>query len=281
VADRLTKGVATREVVELGGVRSAVTRPDIVNGVWVARCEDAQTPLDRLGQKSLENVDLVAHWLAAGGTLPQSPSDLAPVETGKRDQMSVLSVKDIWQRLQMEDDSRRLVVAPLLHAPKDSGIDLRLGTRFILFRRSGIATFDPLDLQNDPRSIQMYIELSRTERFVLHPQEVVLGATLEYLVMPNDVTGQVITRSSYGRLGLLSATAVQVHPQFHGCLTLELANLSTIPITLTPGERIAQLVMWQTGTADAPQTKYRYPIGPEFSRVRDDSEATILRKLRQ
>jgi deoxycytidine triphosphate deaminase len=251
-----------------------------VNGVWVARHEDAPTPFDQLGQKTLENIDFVEHWLAAGGTLPEAPPNLErnPSEANRN---AVLAVESIWQRLQMSDGPKRLVVAPLMQAPKDSGIDLRLGMRFILFRRSGIATFDPLDLKDDPRSIQMYIELSRTERFVLHPQELVLGATLEYLVMPNDVSGQVITRSSYGRLGLLTATAVQVHPQFHGCLTLELANLGTIPITLTPGERIAQLVMWQSEAVETKQVTYRYPIGPEFSRVRDDSEAEILRQLRE
>jgi deoxycytidine triphosphate deaminase len=129
--------------------------------------------------------------------------------------------------------------------------------------------------------MQVHLELAWSETFVLHPQEVVLGATLEYVVLPADLAGQVVTRSSYGRLGLLSATAVQIHPRFHGCLTLELVNLSTIPITLTPGERIAQLVLWRTAAVDATHEKYSCPIGPEFSRVRDDPEADVLRALRR
>jgi len=109
---------------------------------------------------------------------------------------------------------------------------------------------------------------------------VVLAATLEYIALPPDLTAQVITRSSYGRLGLLSATAVQIHPNFRGCLTLELVNLSTIPLVLTPGERIAQLVLWNCSPVDPTDEKYSYPTGPQFSKVRDDDEADVLRSLR-
>ena len=65
-----------------------------------------------------------------------------------------------------------------------------------------------------------------------------------------------------------------------GTLTLELVNLSTIPIILTPGERIAQLVLWRTLAVAETEEKYNYPIGPQFSRVRDDPEADVLRSLR-
>jgi len=144
-----------------------------------------------------------------------------------------------------------------------------------------IEAFDPLASGSDPRAIQLDIELAWTERFVLHPNELVLGSTLEYIVLPKDLSAQVITRSSYGRLGLLSATAVQVHPHFHGCLTLELVNLGTIPISLTPGERIAQLVVSRSGAVPDPGLdKYYCATGPEFSKVRDDPESDVLRGLR-
>ena len=43
-------------------------------------------------------------------------------------------------------------------------------------------------------------------------------------------------------MGLLSATAVQLHPGFRGCLTLELVNLASVPLRLSPGQRVAQIV---------------------------------------
>ena len=110
-----------------------------------------------------------------------------------------------------------------------------------------------------------------------------LAATLKYVVMPPDLAGQVITRSSYGRLGLLSATAVQVHPRYSGCLTLELVNLGEVPMAITPGERVAQLMLWHThpDSADQPDDgKYRRPTGPVFSKIRSDRDADVLRGLR-
>jgi deoxycytidine triphosphate deaminase len=167
--------------------------------------------------------------------------------------------------------------------PKGAGLDLRLGNRFIVFRRTSTAYFDPLEEGSDPKAVQVFFHLNWNEDLVLHPNELVLGATLEYLRLPEDLSGQVITRSSYGRLGLLSATAVQIHPHFRGCLTLELVNLSTIPIRLSPGERVAQLVLNPTkgaGPPDPAHDKYKDPIGPQFSKVRTDDEARVIRGIR-
>lgn len=283
LADRLKDGVPGREIVCVpGGVFLASLDADVVNAVWLARVEGSELPIDDLGKKAVESLDFVRRWIDHGGALPMDLYTPASVESEQADESEAAALSEVLisQRLRMTDE-RALIVTPLVHWAKGAGLDLRLGNRFIVFRRTGTASFDPLSSEDDPRAVQVHVELSWREQFVLHPQEVVLGSSLEYLVLPTDLTGQVITRSSYGRLGLLSATAVQIHPGYHGCLTLELVNLSTIPITLTPGERIAQLVLWGTDAVDASDEKYNYPIGPQFSRVRDDPEAHVLRSLRQ
>lgn len=86
------------------------------------------------------------------------------------------------------------------------------------------------------------IRLKYHSEFVLHPNQLVLVVTLEYLSLPFNVFCQVASRSSWGRLGLVVATASIVQPGFKGCLTLELANLSDSPITLYPGLLVGQLV---------------------------------------
>ncbi len=283
LADALKDGIPGREIA-LVPPHDFVTPvdADVVNAVWMARVEGATVPFDTLGKKAIEGLEFVRRWVDRKGEVPldlyspEAQPDPLPGEIA----IGSLSEDQICQRLRVDDD-RRLVAQPLVHRPKGAGLDLRLGNRFIVFRRTGTATFDPLELKDDPRSIQVHLELAWSEQFVLHPQELVLGATLEYLVIPPDLTGQVVTRSSYGRLGLLTATAVQIHPRFHGCLTLELVNLSTIPITLTPGERIAQLVLNKTKPVSQGDDKYTYPIGPQFSRVRDDPEADVLRGIRE
>jgi deoxycytidine triphosphate deaminase len=283
LSDRLKTGIPGHDVASLPGPTFiASVDADVVNAVWLARVEDSTMPIDTLGKKALESLEFIRRWVKNGGELPLDL--MAPLPAAEplisEEGAACLSQALLSQRLRLDND-RGLIAAPLVQRPKGAGLDLRLGNRFIVFRRTGTASFDPLAADDDPRAIQVNIELSWTDQFVLHPQEVVLGASLEYLVLPADLTGQVVTRSSYGRLGLLSATAVQVHPLFHGCLTLELVNLSTIPLTLSPGERIAQLILWRTNEVEPSDEKYSYPIGPQFSRVRDDPEADVLRALRQ
>ncbi len=55
--------------------------------------------------------------------------------------------------------------------------------------------------------------------------------------------GVVNGKSSLGRLGLLiHATAGYIDPCFSGTIVLELSNVSTLPILLRPGMKVAQIV---------------------------------------
>ena len=287
LADRFAQGLPGQEVVHTArGDNEEVSDADLLNAAWLGRVESTDTPVGALCAKAIDSIGFVDRWRSAGGDTPESlvsaiaTSHDAPAAEPAPAQRSsaALSAADIEARMTTVDG--RLVISPLLQRPKGTGYDLRLGNSFIVFRRTGVSAFDPLDLDSDPRSIQTFVDLAWTDQFVLHPQEVVLAATLEYIALPADLTGQVITRSSYGRLGLLSATAVQIHPNFRGCLTLELVNLSNSPLTLTPGERIAQLVLWTCSPVEETEEKYSCPTGPQFSKVRDDDEADVLRRLR-
>jgi deoxycytidine triphosphate deaminase len=253
---------------------------DIIAAAWIARIEDPKVPVDQLARKSVVDADFLRLWQRAA--LDADVHEFGGDEIAELGTAGTLAGPQIAERLERSDASR-IVVKPLLRgAIGGAAIDVRLSNRFIVFSRSRVASFDPLALDSDPRQIQQEMELPWGSRFVLHPNELVLAATLEYLVVPGDLTAQVITRSSYGRLGLLSATAVQVHPHFQGCLTLELLNLGKLPIELTPGERVAQLIFTElSSTVSPPKAKYSYPTGPEFSKVRQDSEAAVLRRLGQ
>lgn len=287
VTKRLLKGIPGGDV--LPETHERIRMPDIVNASWVARAEQSRIPIDVLAGKAIEDDVFLDTWIDNGGTLPSldegeaQNSNLQDVLSNSRDTLSEVSLN---YRLNLVDDAGGIVITPLLQRPAGAALDLRLGNKFISFRRSVLSSFDPIDSNTDPRSIQVYRELSWTEHVVLHPHELMLASTLEYLALPDDVTAHVITRSSYGRLGLLSATAVQVHPSFYGCLTLELVNLSNLPLVLTPGERIVQLVAWTTDPVPSPdddeevKNKYHFPVGPEFSKVRRDPETDVLRRIR-
>ncbi|MGB9986522.1 dCTP deaminase domain-containing protein [Salarchaeum japonicum] len=76
----------------------------------------------------------------------------------------------------------------------------------------------------------------------------------------------------------LSNTAGFIDPGFRGNITLELSNLGTAPVALSPGMRISQLVFTElTSRADRPYgsergSKYQDQGGPQASRIRGDRE---------
>ncbi|MFC3478346.1 LAGLIDADG family homing endonuclease [Halobacterium litoreum] len=76
----------------------------------------------------------------------------------------------------------------------------------------------------------------------------------------------------------LSNTAGFIDPGYRGQVTLELSNLGTAPVALTPGMRISQLVFTElTSRSERPYgaergSKYQDQDGPQASRIRGDRE---------
>ena len=69
-----------------------------------------------------------------------------------------------------------------------------------------------------------------------------LGQTLEWVELPDDLVSRLEGKSSLGRLGLLiHSTAGYVDPGWKGNLTLELSNVANLPIALYYGMRIGQI----------------------------------------
>jgi len=164
--------------------------------------------------------------------------------------MSVLNKQALEELIQQTDYAKKLVVTPLL-SPKQIGpgsIDIRLGSSIIVPRRTFVASHDvtdPRQSQQVEKRLYDRVRLKYHAEFILHPNQLILAVTLEYLSLPATVFCQVASRSSWGRLGLVVATASVVQPGFKGCLTLELANLSDSPIALYPGLLVGQLVFFE------------------------------------
>ncbi|HUW82540.1 MAG TPA: dCTP deaminase [Phycisphaerae bacterium] len=192
--------------------------------------------------------------------------------------MSTLTGKRIRKLL----DDGRLIITPLL-SPKQIGtasVDVRLGNQFIVFRTHILGVFNPYKMEaGQLRRLQERQVVGFRRDFILHPGMLALGSTFEYVSMPNDLECQVEGRSSWARLGIQIATASSVEPGFKGVLTLELSNLGTIPVSLWPGVRIAQLVFH---TAEPPLSKrsggrkYDSAVGPEFSRLFEDEDGRVF-----
>lgn len=169
------------------------------------------------------------------------------------EEQGTLSGEDLKNRLKLDpSDEHCLVLAPLLEPEKqlssdEASIDIRLGCQFALVAPSVYGAIDEFDRTEMAESPQYFRRLYRKvyiplgEGLVIHPHQFMLGTTLEYMRLPGDLMSYVVGRSTWGRLGLIVATAIGIHPWFAGCLTLELRNLGESPIRLYPGQTVAQL----------------------------------------
>jgi dCTP deaminase len=120
-----------------------------------------------------------------------------------------------------------------------ASVDLRLGDSFRVFHNHRASA---IDLRDPPQNLTEEVKVDPDEPFVIHPGEFVLGRTLEWVELPDDVVARIEGKSSLGRLGLIvHATAGFIDPGWKGTLTLELNNLTRVPIKLYPGLLIAQL----------------------------------------
>jgi len=120
-----------------------------------------------------------------------------------------------------------------------ASVDLRLGDSFRVFHNHRASA---IDLREPPVNLTEEVLVAAGESFVIHPGEFCLGRTLEWIELPADVVARIEGKSSLGRLGLIvHATAGFCDPGWQGTLTLELNNLTRVPIKLYPGLPIAQL----------------------------------------
>jgi len=117
------------------------------------------------------------------------------------------------------------------------------------------------------------------DEFILHPGDFVLGTTAERVAIPDDLVAHVEGRSSLGRLAIVvHATAGLCDPGYEGQITLELSNLGTAPVALSPGMRVSQLTFTELKRpAERPYgaergSKYQGQDGPQASRIGDDPE---------
>jgi dCTP deaminase len=169
----------------------------------------------------------------------------------------MLNAPEIGRRLELpEGDAERLVVTPqppvlALVRRGATSIDLRLGRWFRSFKQTQTNSVrlvgPPSTGLADPdhsRTKQHFVSFG--EGFILHPGRFVLGVTLEWLRLPDDLSGYVTGKSSLGRHGLVIETAAGLHPRFSGCLTLELANVGEVPLEICPGMEICQVFLHKT-----------------------------------
>ncbi len=161
-----------------------------------------------------------------------------------------------------------IVVEPLEdYQIQPASVDLRLSDHFLKVDENSVESIT-LD---KPLS---YIEIKR-EQIVIPPQTFLLAVTREFIRLPANITAFVEGRSSIGRIGLFIQNAGWVDPGFAGTITLELFNANRLPIRLSAGRRICQIVFARMDSpASRPYAgKYQNQREAVGSRVFQDPDA--------
>ena len=121
------------------------------------------------------------------------------------------------------------------------------------------------------------IEIADGDALFIHPGELVLGATLESVTVPDDLVGWLDGRSSLARLGLMvHVTAGRIDPGWQGQIVLEFYNNGKLPLALRPGMVICAMSFEMLSSpAKRPynkreNAKYRDQKGAVFSRIAKD-----------
>jgi dCTP deaminase len=150
--------------------------------------------------------------------------------------MAFLSDRDIRAAMQ----AGRIRIDPYdASCLQPSSVDLHLDGDFRVFRNN---RYPFIDVRAPQPDLTELVSVAEDQPFVLHPTEFVLGQTLEWVELPDDLVGLLNGKSSLGRLGLLiHSTAGYVDPGWKGNLTLELSNVANLPIALYRGMKIGQI----------------------------------------
>jgi dCTP deaminase len=166
----------------------------------------------------------------------------------------------------------RIVIDPFDDAlVQPCSIDVTVGDSFRVFRN---ARYPYIDVKQEMEDLTELVRVQHDEPFILHPGEFVLGVVAERVGLPDDIVATLDGKSSLGRLGLVvHQTAGVIDAGFDGHITLELANVANLPITVYAGMRIAQLsFMTLTTPADNP-----YGSGSLGSKYQGQAEPTPSR----
>ncbi|HEY8108696.1 MAG TPA: dCTP deaminase [Patescibacteria group bacterium] len=209
----------------------------------------------------------------------------------------ILSDRDIKKQIA----AGRIKIEPAADYAEALGscsIDLRLSSKFRVFKQASTPYIDPRDPNTfdgitEPTDIAAAAEeqpllphLPKGPRaFVLHPGEFALGLTHEYVELPDDICARIEGKSSLGRLGIvIHSTAGHIDAGYKGNITLEITNIGMIPVLLYPTMRFCQLSFEQLTTpAEIPYfkkktNKYAGTTAPGASKIFEETAKSAKQK---
>lgn len=118
-----------------------------------------------------------------------------------------------------------------------------------------------------------FTELMGWTSLIIRPGDFMLLSTVEKIKFPDNIAGFVQGRSSIARAGIQVHAAGFVDPGFEGTITLEVTNMTSVPLVIPAGIRICQMVFARSsknsGTPYSKKidAKYQGQSGPVASKI--------------
>jgi dCTP deaminase len=196
--------------------------------------------------------------------------------------MALLTKSDLSKRIN-SGTVDQVFIDPMLSEDQIGAVsvDLRLGYDFLVsvLNHKPSVSLHPADSASGPETFFQSARRDLGDVFLIHPSQTVLATSLEYIGLPGDVYADVISRSSYHRLGVSISSMFQ--PGFRGCVSLELFNHSNVPIELIVGSRIVQARFFKNENAEeyfkeGARRKYVGNVRPTISRAALDDDLEKL-----
>ena len=119
------------------------------------------------------------------------------------------------------------------------GYDIRVADEFKIFTNVNTTIVDPKNF--DPNS---FVEF-QGEICTIPPNSFALARSIEYMRMPRDVTGIVLGKSTYARVGIVT-NFTPLESSWCGHITIEISNTTPLPARIYANEGIAQILFLQS-----------------------------------
>ena len=148
----------------------------------------------------------------------------------------ILSDKSIKEKI----NTGEIAISPFSEdSLQPASYDLHLDSNVMYFNTDGN---NIIDVKKPVDDLMIKVQIDETNGFVIQPHQLVLANVVEITGVDSKHVGRLEGKSSLARLGLIiHATAGFLDPGNKLRLTLEMVNLSPLPIRIYAGMKIAQI----------------------------------------
>lgn len=134
-------------------------------------------------------------------------------------------------------------VKALSYGTSSFGYDFTLADDILLFKADyrTILNVKAFDLEKHTERLSVNEDIYG-RYVILPPHSFVLGHTVEYVKMPDDVLGVCFDKSTYARIGGVQTNVTPIEPGWEGQITIEIRNTLPAFTRLYVGEGIIQTI---------------------------------------